>query len=192
MRHGLRTALACTAAFGAVALFARAGDSPDFDDVVVRAMEPTDLAGTLAAHNAVRAAVVTPTPLPPLQWSPELAETAQRWTQRCTDDEPPAGLIDHNPGRAEGHPWRVGENIYASTRKPDGETAIASWAKEARHYDHGANRCASGRACGHYTQLVWRATTLVGCARADCRAHAYRHAIVCNYAPAGNNGRRPY
>src|SRR5688572_31495544 len=135
MRHRLRTALAWTAALGLVALFASAAEPPDFDDVVVRAAEPADLAGTLAAHNAVRAAVATPIPLPPLQWSPELAATARKWAHRCTDAEPPAGLIDHNPGRGEGHPWRVGENVYASTRKPDGETAVASWAKEARHYD---------------------------------------------------------
>ena len=187
----LRLRLACACALGVAAL-AHAGEPPDFDDVIVRPTEPADLAGMLAAHNAVRAAVATPTPLPPLQWSPELAATARKWGARCIDDEPPAGLVDHNPDRAEGHPWRVGENIYASTRRPRADAAVASWAKEARHYDAAANRCARGRTCGHYTQLVWRATTLVGCARADCAAHAYRHAIVCNYAPAGNNGRRPY
>ena len=189
MRLPLRLALAWT--FGVGALVQAAGP-PDFDDVIVRPTEPADLAGTLAAHNAVRTAVATPDPLPPLHWSAELAETARRWGARCIDDEPPAGLIDHNPDRADGHPWRVGENIYASTRRPRADAAVASWAQEARHYDHAANRCARGRACGHYTQVVWRGTTLVGCARADCPAHAYRHAIVCDYAPAGNNGRRPY
>jgi hypothetical protein len=37
----------------------------------------------------------------------------------------------------------------------------------------------------HFTQMVWKATTQVGCAyKMDCQPAAF---FVCNYAPPGNN-----
>jgi len=36
---------------------------------------------------------------------------------------------------------------------------------------------------GHYTQIVWRATTQVGCAIAANKSAEY---LVCRYLPAGN------
>ena len=41
---------------------------------------------------------------------------------------------------------------------------------------------------GHFTQVVWKGSTQVGCGAADCSGHsgvlpAY---VVCRYAPAGN------
>ncbi|MDO9190699.1 MAG: CAP domain-containing protein [Sulfurimicrobium sp.] len=45
--------------------------------------------------------------------------------------------------------------------------------------------------CGHYTQLVWKKTTAVGCGMAVCGS---RDQIwVCQYSPAGNwAGQKPY
>jgi hypothetical protein len=36
---------------------------------------------------------------------------------------------------------------------------------------------------GHFTQLVWRATTELGCARAQCGGI---DVVVCQYDPPGN------
>jgi hypothetical protein len=36
----------------------------------------------------------------------------------------------------------------------------------------------------HYTQMVWRNTTQVGCAGVDGRDGKYR--LVCRYSPPGN------
>ncbi|CAN1173037.1 Pathogenesis-related protein 1B [Linum perenne] len=49
----------------------------------------------------------------------------------------------------------------------------------------------TGRDCLHYTQLVWRSTKQVGCARVKCRnGDTY---VVCEYYPHGNVvGQRPY
>ncbi|MBN1209800.1 MAG: hypothetical protein JXB05_33430 [Myxococcaceae bacterium] len=58
---------------------------------------------------------------------------------------------------------------------------VQSWASEAASYDYGTNACAPGKQCGHYTQIVWRSTTQVGCATK-----------LCNSSPPGNYvGQRP-
>ena len=43
---------------------------------------------------------------------------------------------------------------------------------------------------GHYTQMVWRETTALGCGEAICNKTLI---VACNYDPPGNYiGRRPY
>ena len=72
--------------------------------------------------------------------------------------------------------------------------AVASWVAEKRWYDHGSNSCSApeGRSCGHYTQVVWRDSTAVGCARVVCD-NGGGVFITCNYNPPGNvGGLSPY
>lgn len=148
--------------------------------------EPPELAGTVAAHNQVRAQVG----LAPLVWDPALATVAKTWAAKCVDGEPPTGLIDHNEGRSAGGSY-VGENIYGSSGTATGPAAVASWASEAANYNYASNTCSG--VCGHYTQLVWRETARVGCALHDCPGLLYGRTVICNYAPGGNtNNRRPY
>jgi pathogenesis-related protein 1 len=65
------------------------------------------------------------------------------------------------------------------------------WASERPSYDYASNTCSGS--CGHYTQLVWRATLKLGCAIGDCPSLAFRTALVCDYGPGGNVGnQRPY
>ncbi|EEQ84994.1 uncharacterized protein BDCG_08263 [Blastomyces dermatitidis ER-3] len=42
---------------------------------------------------------------------------------------------------------------------------------------------------GHFTQIVWKGTTVVGCATVKCSNHL-RWNTVCNYGPPGNFGGR--
>jgi hypothetical protein len=144
----------------------------------------------LTAHNEARA-TARPAPRPPLpalQWSAEAAKKAEAWASQCT--------FEHNPGRGP-----FGENLAAAT--PGAwKTAdvVKDWASEAAHYDLGRNACASGKVCGHYTQLVWRQTTHVGCAKRTCTKNSpfgkdfpTWEFWVCNYAPPGNViGQKPY
>lgn len=150
--------------------------------------EPPELAGITLAHNEARAKVG----VPPLEWDPALATIAKNWVQQCVDNEAPSGLVDHNAGRSSTYPVYVGENIYASSGTATGPGAVASWVSEAPNYDYASNTCASGKICGHYTQVVWRATTKVGCALYNCAGLTYSSTVVCDYGPGGNDGSRPY
>ena len=162
--------------------------------------EPAELAGITLHHNEVRAMVDTSGlaagPLPALAWDDALAATAAAWVARCQDSDGD-GLVDHNPGRGAGHPWPVGENIFASTGTASPRDAVLlptyGWASERDHYHYDTNTCDARAVCGHYTQVVWRATQKVGCARGTCPGLRYPSTIVCDYGPAGNvGGQKPY
>jgi pathogenesis-related protein 1 len=149
--------------------------------------EPPELAGILKAHNDARAQVGVAA----LTWDPDLAAIATAWVMTCTDKDGD-GLVDHNPDRSKTYPTYVGENIYASTGKATGPDAVSSWVDEAKDYDYASNTCAAGKVCGHYTQVVWRATEKVGCALYSCAGLTYKSTIVCDYGPGGNTGGKPY
>jgi len=144
----------------------------------------------LSAHNQVRISASNPVPNPPLavlQWSADAAKTAQAWADRCQ--------TTHNPDRGN-----LGENIaFATLDFFTTAGVVQSWAAEASNYNYGTNACAPGKACGHYTQLVWRNTTHVGCATKECDKNSPFAGFtrwqlwVCNYSPPGNfAGHRPY
>jgi hypothetical protein len=149
--------------------------------------EPSALEGITAAHNVVRAEKG----VAPLTWDPDLAAVAQAWADACVDETAPSGLVDHNAGRSDNYPGYVGENIYGtsgSTVNP--QSAVNSWAAEEANYDYDANTCSG--VCGHYTQVVWAATTKLGCGVSNCSGLTYSGTLVCNYSPGGNSGGRPY
>ncbi|WP_295447124.1 CAP domain-containing protein [uncultured Thiodictyon sp.] len=143
----------------------------------------------LAAHNRVRAEVG----VAPLQWSAALAGSAQEWADTLATRNGCA--MKHSAGP-------LGENLYWASplRFSDGrqqpqsiepEKVAGSWAGERRFYRPATNDCAAGQVCGHYTQMVWRATTQVGCAYRVCAND--EQVWVCQYRPAGNIiGRPPY
>ena len=72
----------------------------------------------------------------------------------------------------------------------------ASWASEASNYDYASNACSG--TCGHYTQIVWRGSTELGCGIASCSKNSPFSGfsdwtfVVCNYDPPGNSGGKPY
>lgn len=88
--------------------------------------------------------------------------------------------------------FKLGENIYwgsGSTWTPN--DAVKAWADEEKYYTYATNTCASGQQCGHYTQIVWRNTRKIGCARVVCDTGDVF--MTCNYDPVGNYvGQRPY
>lgn len=148
----------------------------------------------LQAHNQVRGVEG----LPPLSWSPQLAQYAQEWASHLTRNN--ACQMKHREGTS--NPLRAGENIYWSSplQYSNGKRSMASfsdqqvvqsWASEKAFYSYQNNSCRSGEQCGHYTQIVWRNTQKVGCAAALCSDKG--QIWVCNYDPPGNwLGERPY
>ncbi|MBP0493675.1 CAP domain-containing protein [Pararoseomonas indoligenes] len=136
---------------------------------------PLDLApALLAAHAAERAAVG----LPPLRWDPALAADAGRWARSLAR----TGRLAHEPGLAEG------ENLWAGTRGAFTPAQMAAvWAAEGKAWRAGARDLAR---TGHYTQMVWRGTTGLGCALASGAA---TDVLVCRYSPPGNiAGQSPF
>ena len=93
-----------------------------------------------------------------------------------------------------GHPHYVGENVYGTSGSATSSTpqqAVNAWAAERANYNYAMNTC--NGVCGHYTQIVWRNTTKVGCAINNCPSLTYRTSLVCDYGSGGNYvGQRPY
>ncbi|KAJ3695378.1 hypothetical protein LUZ60_000755 [Juncus effusus] len=69
---------------------------------------------------------------------------------------------------------------------------VAAWVVEKKNYDYETNKCDEGCMCGHYTQVVWRNTTRLGCAMVPCYGNKGTF-VVCSYDPPGNYvGMWPY
>jgi pathogenesis-related protein 1 len=160
--------------------------------------QPADIVNAnamVAAHNAIRQQVGVPS----LSWSVHLTRYAQQWADHLKNTRG-CGL-EHRP-RSGRFQQQYGENLYWASpiRWSDGyveqqqiseQQVIASFAAERVNYDYASNTCQAGQICGHYTQMVWKDTTEVGCAKAVCSDKSM--VLVCNYNPAGNYiGQRPY
>lgn len=151
-----------------------------------------DAAAIVAAHNKWRAQVG----VPGLRYSPELAASAQAWADELK-------RTNHCRMRHSKPEGQYGENLYWSSAvvwldgrrelsKVPAEKPIDSWGSEKRDYDDAKNSCKPGKMCGHYTQMVWKTSTQVGCAMAVCE-DSQEQVWVCQYQPAGNVvGRKPY
>ncbi|GJY40645.1 pathogenesis-related protein 1 [Tanacetum coccineum] len=73
-----------------------------------------------------------------------------------------------------------GENLAWGTALT-GASAVNLWVGEKADYDYNSNTCAPGKTCGHYTQVVWRQSVRLGCARVQCNSGAWF--VTCNYDP---------
>ncbi|XP_061958512.1 basic form of pathogenesis-related protein 1-like [Populus nigra] len=83
-----------------------------------------------------------------------------------------------------------GENLAKGSGSFTGAAAVNLWVAEKPYYDYASNSCVGGQ-CLHYTQVVWRNSVRVGCARVK-RTNGWWF-VSCNYDPPGNYiGERPY
>jgi uncharacterized protein YkwD len=137
----------------------------------------------LAAHNAERARVGTP----PLRWADSLEAEAGSWARQLIASD----RFAHDPA-LHGH----GENLWTGWggRVWTPEEMIGEWIAEKANYRHGVfpnvSRTGDWNAVGHYSQLIWRDTTHVGCA---VETRGDRSVLACRYAPPGNiDGRTAY
>lgn len=151
-----------------------------------------DPAAFVSAHNKWRAEVGV---AEKLSYSPELAASAQAWANRlkqgnqCRMKHSAANGYGENLYWASALNWSDGRK---EVQKVTPAQVVNSWGSEQADYNYANNRCAAGKVCGHYTQVVWRSTQKVGCARAVC-TDSKEQVWVCQYQPAGNwVGRKPY
>jgi len=138
----------------------------------------------LDAHNRERLALG----LRPLIWNSALAESAQQWADYLAS----TGRFEHAP---ENGPYAEGENLWAGTKGYyTVDAMVNAWTREKRYFKQGVfpRNSTTGNVedVGHYTQMVWRATSQVGCAEASS---AQEDILVCRYSEAGNYiGERPF
>jgi len=137
----------------------------------------------LAAHNAERARVGTA----PLRWADSLEAEARVWARELIR----TNRFAHDPAR-HGH----GENLWTGWggRTWTPEDMVGDWIAEKADYRHGVfpnvSRTGNWSDVGHYSQLVWRDTTHVGCA---VETSGDRSVLACRYSPPGNiDGRLAY
>ncbi|KAJ6783794.1 hypothetical protein PWT90_04397 [Aphanocladium album] len=143
------------------ALAAMAAASP----VQLEAREHDDFRNeVLAAHNWYRSQHSAA----PLNWDEGLANYALNWARQCSE----------NP-RHSGGPH--GENIAWGTGWSSSYGWVNSWGNERTHFDF--NNPQWDPNAGHFTQMVWKSTSRVGCGWAHC---PYGDNVVCSYESFGN------
>lgn len=141
----------------------------------------------LGIHNRERAAVG----VPPLTWSNTLAAGAQTWAENVLA----TGKMEHSTCCGAFRDY--GENI-AAWGPPGAKTQAGlaqTWADEKKDYVP-CNPC-NYSGTGHYTQMVWKSTTEVGCGFASGpggpAGQSGSDVLVCRYTPPGNwNNQPPY
>ena len=164
----LTAALALASASPAASATAAAASPGQVDDLTLR---------LLAAHNQERAAVGAP----PLHWDPNLASAAASYGPALAR----MGLLIHSP--RETRPGQRENLAMAWTDATSPESLFQSWANEKALFRPGAfpqvSRTGQWLDVAHYTQMIWKGTTHVGCAIHDANGWSY---LICRYSPPGN------
>jgi glioma pathogenesis-related protein 2 len=149
-----------------------AGTRPALPD----ATTPEFQAEALAEANALRAKHHAP----PLVMDPELNAYAQaRAASRSEQERLNAGHADLRE--------QTGENIFwgGGSEALPGSDAVTSWYDEIAAYDFATAQFSDE--VGHFTQLVWKASTKVGIARAAGQGGEYFETyIVFVFEERGN------
>ena len=141
-------------------------------------MPAHDISAITAHHNKVRADVG----VGPLKWSSDIAAFAHQWAEQ---------LARSGCGMKHRSPNAYGENLFQGTFGAyTAVDAAKAWETEKKDYRGGVLTESNWHPAGHYTQMVWRQTSHLGCGQAVCRNTLI---VACNYDPPGNViGRRPY
>ena len=128
------------------------------------------------AHNAAHAEVG----VGQIRWNHTIAAYAQDYAnKRIGDCDLTHSMGPYGECLAEG---------YAILSAVD---AVNLWVNEKQYYDYESNSCIGTDECRHYTQVVWRDSVHLGCARVKCNNDWLF--VICDYDPPGNDeDERPY
>lgn len=139
---------------------------------------PNNIAEILSAHNSYRESLY----LPPLRWSDRLEAKAQSWADHLAEI---GQLVHSGPG----------QNLAMASAGTMSLTELVDlWGREEAYFTDGdfpdISTTGNWVDVGHYSQIIWRATTEVGCGFAE---NDGLDVLVCDYDPPGNvMGRRAY
>ncbi|MBW4614765.1 MAG: CAP family protein [Desmonostoc vinosum HA7617-LM4] len=136
----------------------------------------------VSKHNTYRATHKSPD----ITIDKSLNTSAQAWAEKIASSE----NFEHSKTP------NLGENIYASYTPATsvdpttlGNGAVEDWYSEIKDYKYESPGFSSET--GHFTQVVWKGTTKVGCGAAQGTAtvegtkyNAFY--VVCQYSPSGN------
>lgn len=118
----------------------------------------------LQSHNKYRAAHGAKA----LSWS----QDAYNYAQNNADSYDCSGVLTHTHGK-------FGENLAAGFSS--GPAAVDAWYSEGKTFDYNLYN-----EYNHFTQVVWKSTTQLGCAYKDCRSQGWGLYVICEYSPPGN------
>jgi uncharacterized protein YkwD len=140
------------------------------------------IAESLAAHNNERLKYGVPA----LKWSTSLANSAKAYSAV----QARTGTTSHSTGRVN-----VGENLaWGSGKGTDVNFLAGMWLAERKYFIRGRDfpNCSTSGSwhdVAHYTTLMWRKTTEVGCGLT--KSSSGMNYYVCHYSPRGNMNGEP-
>ncbi len=141
----------------------------------------------LQVHNAERSAVG----VPPLVWDDQLMADAYAYAKTI--------LGSANPSHSPRAFYDYGENIAWGTGTSSSTSAMLSiWTNEKSDFINGNKfpddvaKDGNWHNVAHYTQMIWKNTTKVGCGVASS-FKLQKRVLVCRYLPPGNRfGQKVY
>ena len=135
----------------------------------------------LDMHNRERAAVGAP----PLLWDPFLAESAASYGPTLAR----IGRLAHSP--RDSRPGQRENLAMAATGHYSPEFLLNMWVAEKNLFRPGVYPHVSTtgfwKDVSHYTQMIWKETTHVGCALHRGGGNDF---LICRYSPPGNKDGR--
>ncbi len=149
---------------------------------------PINANDILKAHNTYRTEVGDP----PLQWSNTVAQSALSWAETMASTY--HNCVHSGAHQESGH----GENCAGGSAGYFSPTQLIDiqWGAEKKNFIPGCtfkgltrndpcSKTGNWLDIGHYTQIVWRKTTEVGCGFVRDSVSNYDF-LVCQYNPPGN------
>lgn len=140
--------------------------------------------------------------VPPLIWSTDLAKNAQDWVKGChisTDSNGNTFFCHQNKqfGCGTDPSYTHGENLSFGYPTRSGKEAVDNWYCEISVYDFAHPVLTGGtiygcdnnpnKVDGHFTQVVWRGSSNLGCAQNTCSLGGNSGTLwACEYDPPGN------
>jgi len=152
----------------------------DKTDVAPKEVVSSEITDVVNRHNEIRAEVFKNAPM---SWSDEIAKSAQAYANILGQK----GVMKHDASNK-----LYGENLAMSSTSLSYTEATDMWYDEKKDYTYGNG---FKKETGHYTQIIWKKSTQLGCASAVLQQGDLKGGtiVVCRYSPPGNyNGENPY